>query len=151
MMLKCPMCNAAVDSVDFHIKRGSRGGFDCPACGQMLHFSQPHAAIRRSASLAISFAALLVIGVRSPVKLAIAALLLWPIAQLMVNAYCARWFKVSLKPWTPLPARPLSFSNAIYHEVRRSSRVDRPYKVKLHMDDNRVTQASEQHCSNLQR
>ena len=99
MVLKCPLCSAAVDSKDFEIKRGTRGGFFCPACGKMLHFAQGYQPLRVTLAICVSFFLVLVVGFTQPLIIAVMTLVCWPVTQLLVNGLFARYFKVSLKPW----------------------------------------------------
>jgi|SRR5208282_4198 len=108
MCLDCPFCGKSVDTVEFKITRETHGGFECPECKQLLHFSQPFAAFRRTLALALSALLLLLLGVKRMVWLVLGAVALWPFMQLLVNGYCVPRMPIQLKPWKPakLPALP---------------------------------------------
>jgi hypothetical protein len=64
----------------------------------MLHYSQPHAAFRRTLSVLLSALLLLMFGVRNVLFVLSGSLLLWAPMQLLVNAYSVRRMPLGLKP-----------------------------------------------------
>jgi hypothetical protein len=101
MRLECPVCHKPVYTSDFKIIPGTGGGFDCPECKQMIHYSQPHAVFRRTLALGLSVILLMMFGVHKVLWLLGGALLLWAPMQVLVNAYCVRAMPLGLKPWVP--------------------------------------------------
>jgi hypothetical protein len=99
MILHCPLCEKRVNTSDFQVLPDTRGGFNCPECGKLLHYYQPYPLLRRTVSLLIPLAILAFLGVRSLPILAIGSLLLWAPMQLLVNTYCATRLPLGLKPW----------------------------------------------------
>ena len=102
MLLNCPLCGKTVNSADFRVTPETHGGFKCPECGGLLHFSQPFAAFRRGLALLLSALLLMSLGVRRPLILLIATFAAWPFMQLLVNAYCMRRMPLRLAPWKPV-------------------------------------------------
>jgi len=102
MRLDCPLCGKSVNSADFQVTWESHGGFKCPECGRLLHYSQPFAAFRRSIAIILSALLLTILGVRRLYLLFIGMLLLWPFMQLLVNAYCMRRMPLRLAPYKPV-------------------------------------------------
>ena len=98
MLLECPLCGTRIQAKELNSIHQKSGGLDCPQCHQLLTFSQPYAAARRTVAFVLALALLFVLGVRSPVWLLIGGVLLWPFVQLLVNAYCARRLPLSLRP-----------------------------------------------------
>lgn len=119
MTLECPLCHKSVDTHEFKITAGTRGGFECPACKQMLHFAQPHAALRRTLSLLVSLVTLLVFRVRSIPLLIGGSLVLWAPVQLGVNAYCVRRMPLGLKPWQPPPQKSPLWKPDVHSSLTR--------------------------------
>jgi hypothetical protein len=101
MMLECPICKGLINSNDFKVVRGSRGGFNCPACGKMLHLAQGWRPLRITLAVCVSLLAVLLVGVRRPLVIAMVSLMFWPFVQLLVNAYSVHFVPQGLKPWKP--------------------------------------------------
>jgi hypothetical protein len=99
MILECPICKSFVNSADFKILRGAKGGFNCPACGKMLHFTQGDRPVRIALALIISLLATLLIGIRKLPEVAAATIVVWPLGQIFINSNFAHFFRVGLKPW----------------------------------------------------
>ena len=108
MMLYCPLCGKALETGELTVQTGKRGGFACPRCGKLLHFSQSHPYLRAFISLLISATILYFAGVRTPVTFTLGTLILWVPISLLFNAYCVRIMPLGLKPWkAPRESRTL--------------------------------------------
>lgn len=99
MTLCCPLCGKALETGELTVQPGTRGGFACPRCGKLLHFSQSHPYLRASISLLISATLLYFAGVRTPFTFILGTLILWVPISLLFNAYCVRIMPLGLKPW----------------------------------------------------
>jgi hypothetical protein len=106
MLLDCPLCGKSVNPADFKATPVTRAAFECPECRGLIRYLQPHAAFRRSLALIASALLLVVLGVRHWVWLLVGSVLLWPLAQLVVNAYLVGRMPLLLAPWKPVASRP---------------------------------------------
>ena len=109
MTLCCPLCGKALETGELTVQPGTRGGFACPRCGRLLHFSQRHPYLRASASLLISALLLYCFtSVRTPLTFFLGTFVLWVPISLLLNAYCVRIMPLGLKPWNaPRESRTL--------------------------------------------
>jgi uncharacterized paraquat-inducible protein A len=106
MTLKCPHCRNGIDAAELRRQSGTGGGYECPACKQMVRFAQPHAIFRRAVSLLLAAIVLMICGVRNPLMLVIGSILLWVPMSIAVNMYCVYAMPVGLRPWKQRGRKP---------------------------------------------
>jgi hypothetical protein len=101
VILRCPLCDGAVDTSELQRLPGTAGGLECPNCGKALRFHQPYLALRTAISVSISAAILWIAGVRNvPIFLA-GTFILWIPISLVLNAYLIHVFPLVLVAYKP--------------------------------------------------
>src|SRR5580704_9665877 len=101
MTLRCPLCQQSIETGELAVVSGTNGGFNCPRCGRLLHFTQGYPAVRSTISFILSSSIVYIFGVRNLYTFVVSALALWIPSLLFVNAYSAHIMPLGLKPWRP--------------------------------------------------